>query len=189
MINAVGGGGVPSTQGPSYPGTGVDDNSVGVSIWSNPGNITANDGNYATNNVGFSTGGYAGFTDYLKATNFGFSIPGGSTIDGIIVEYRWKCNNSNYIVSQIYGGSGSVKIVKNGSISTTDLADTGLYYVPTSFTNKSYGSPTEKWGETWTTSDINDPTFGVVFNSYCDSGKYNDTLYVDYVTITVHYTT
>lgn len=33
-------------------------------------------------------------TNYLKATNFGFSIPGGATIDGIVVEIKANADTS-----------------------------------------------------------------------------------------------
>lgn len=75
-----------STLGPNGTGTGADDASVGTITWSNPGNITASDNTYATNLTGCITS----VSHYLKATNFGFSVPAGATITGITVEIERK---------------------------------------------------------------------------------------------------
>ena len=72
--------------GPYDPGTVVDDSAVGTETWSTPQYAKYNDGNYTFASASSSTK----YTHYLKATNFGFSIPSGATIDGIKVEIYKK---------------------------------------------------------------------------------------------------
>ena len=73
--------------GATSPGTTADDSAVGTIVWTNPNNSKVSDNVYAivTNaNCGIPT------SHYLKATNFGFSIPAGATINGIVVEIEKK---------------------------------------------------------------------------------------------------
>jgi len=52
--------------------------------WTNLSNAAASDDAYSM--FGNITGGVGSYTNYLVATNFGFTIPLSSTITGIIVE-------------------------------------------------------------------------------------------------------
>jgi hypothetical protein len=70
------------------PGTMVDDATVGTVAWTNPTNAGASDNSYATIGTSGRCGVFTGH--YLKATNFGFSIPVGATITGILVEIERK---------------------------------------------------------------------------------------------------
>jgi len=68
-------------EGANSPGTMADDATVGTVAWSNPDRAKSlADGN-AT-----AVLSSLGVSHYLKATNFGFSIPTGATIDGILAE-------------------------------------------------------------------------------------------------------
>ncbi len=64
------------------PGTMADDATVGTWAWSNPNNAKLSDDTYA-NGDAVANGG---LSHYLKATNFGFAIPAGAVINGIVVE-------------------------------------------------------------------------------------------------------
>ena len=57
------------------PGTMANDNAVGTVAWVNPDNAKISNNAYATVNSAQST------SYYLKATNFGFSIPTGAPIN------------------------------------------------------------------------------------------------------------
>ena len=70
------------------PGTVVDSDATGTVAWTNPMNATTSDNVYAT--ISCPTG----ISHYLKATNFGFSIPTGATINGIVVEIERKQSGS-----------------------------------------------------------------------------------------------
>src|SRR3989338_344188 len=58
-------------QGPNFPSSVVNDTSIGDTSWDNPGNATTSNNSYAS--ITHLTSGDV--TNYLKATNFGFSIP------------------------------------------------------------------------------------------------------------------
>ncbi len=91
-------------------------------------------------------------------------------------DFAWL-NPSNAISSNnIYatksvlsmGGIGaydeSVKIVKsNGVIGSLNKAKPDMF--PGSDENITYGGESDLWGENWTASDINDPNFGVAYQS------------------------
>lgn len=131
------------------PGTMADDATVGTITWTNYNNAKVSDAVYASAANGTS--------HYLKATNFGFAIPAGATINGILVE-----------IERYKGGTGTskdtnVKIVKaDGTIGTTNKALALNWLASESYF--SYGSSSDLWGETWTYTDINDIDFGVVLN-------------------------
>ena len=73
------------------PGTLADDDTSGTETWSDPTNAAASDDSYATN----SRSGTSVQTHRLKATNFGFSIPTGATIEGIEVSVERKADRNS----------------------------------------------------------------------------------------------
>ncbi|MDR3638799.1 MAG: hypothetical protein P4L84_33640 [Isosphaeraceae bacterium] len=164
-----------SSAGPNNAGTCVDDSSIGTYTWSNPGNATGNTAYATVTEVGFG-----GITHYLKATNFGFSIPAGATINGIAA--------SIYAVNTINGAinENSVKLVKAGSAQGSNLATSGHTYIFTPATF-SWGGSTNLWGSSWSASDINDPGFGIAL-SYVGETKTSCTTEVRNIQLTVYYT-
>jgi hypothetical protein len=113
--------------------------------WTSPGNITGI--GYATDNLG------AGATSGpLVGLNFGFAIPAGSTINGVIAS------------ASAFAGQGfaleffDIQLMLSGVVIGTAKSDTTKWRAsPKVF---SYGSPTDLWGATLTPTNINDPTFG-----------------------------
>lgn len=158
-------------QGPNSGGTLADDATVGDIVWTNPGNAISSNDIYAV----FSTGPEGGVSHYLKATNFGFSIPTGSTINGILVEIEAKRPAGT-------AGFDNVRIVKGGTISATNKTSP----LTTTEEYRSVGGATDLWGETWTAADINATTFGVVAGNITYPG--GSTASVDHIRITVYYT-
>ncbi len=162
-------------------GTVVDDATVGTVAWTNPDNAKVSDDVYATN-----TPTDQGISHYLKASNFGFSIPSGATINGILVEFERKANVASGIqnIKDKY-----IKIVKaDGTIGTTDKADTVTLWSTTE-AYSSYGSSSDLWGETWDDAKINDIDFGVVLSvTAIDDTVPNPIASVDHIRITVYYT-
>jgi hypothetical protein len=163
--------------GPNSPGTVTNDATIGTTAWSSTSNATASDDTYAF------TSGLAGANNYLKATNFGFAIPSGSTINGIVVEIERKGGGNgpnDYIVDN------AVKIVKpDGTIGSTDKKS-GSYWTSTE-SYATYGSSSDLWGETWTSDGINDSDFGIVLSAINPSPDYGATPYVDHFRIIIHY--
>lgn len=164
-----------ASSGPLGAGTGAEETSLSGVTVSNPGNITAEDGTNATANLGTSPN----FSNYVKATNFGFAIPSGATIDGIVVE--WKIAQTlNYVIDY------AIRIVKGGTIGSTNKGR-GLVPWPAALAYVSFGASNDLWGTTWTDSDINGSTFGAVIAGTRFGGA-SPEMQVDHCRITVHYT-
>ncbi|MCX6799463.1 MAG: hypothetical protein NTW59_05210, partial [Candidatus Diapherotrites archaeon] len=151
--------------------------------WPNATNAAASDDSYATATIGSSSE----VTYYLQATNFGFDIPSGSTIDGseVQVERHQTCvDSSPPCTSNVR--DNRVRLVKSGTIGSTDRAATGTNW-PASDATATYGGPADLWGTTWTVSNINSATTGVVLSATRTSGGDQNAL-VDNITMTVYYT-
>lgn len=163
-----------------YPTTGTNDTGVGTVAWSNPGNITLDDGSRATYS---NSGGSPVTTNYLKGTNYGFSIPVNATILGIEVGIDRASNQYEGDVVD-----SRVSIVKaNGSIGTTNKASASVW-PKTADEYASYGGAADLWGETWTPADINDADFGAVLSATVGPASSILTLArVDTIRITVFY--
>jgi len=156
------------------PGTTIDVATVGTKIWNNPNNAQSSDDNYAD-----SIGGAGGGTShYLEATNFGFAVPVGSTINGIEVEFERKANLAdNTSDFRIY-------IVKaDGTYGAENKAVGGFW--PTVDTYLGYGGAIDLWSLAWTPANINHANFGVVLSVLMLA---NGRAYVDHVRIKVFYT-
>lgn len=163
-----------SSSGPNSPGTLADNSGFGTAIWSNPSNAGASDNSYAT-----ATAAVAVDTHYLKATNFGFAIPPGATIDGIVVEVEKKVSAGTLTVDQ------RVRIVKGGAVGSTDKSSGTAWSTSEGYVT--YGAANDLWGESWTDADINDTTFGVVIAGGTTEAI-PPTLSIDHIRITVYYT-
>jgi len=157
---------IDTTAGPNNPSTTAVDTSYGSITWNTYSNITQSDNSYAyqqsPSNVGATT-------YYLKGTNFGFSIPSGTTIDGIVAEIEKKQAGAN---NYYYAYDNRVSIVKSdGTIGTTDKRNINFYGTVDYY--QSYGDSTDLWNESWTYTDINDTDFGLALSTelhYCPTG-------------------
>lgn len=166
-----------ASQGPNSPGTLVNDNSAGTSAWTNPGNAASSNDSWADSSVaagGFST------SQYLKVTNFGFSIPSGSTINGIILEREGQCSVTGL-------RDNTIKLVIGGIISGNNK-NSATFWSDSGDTTFTYGTSTDLWGLTPSYSDINASDFGAVVRVINTSFKFGSTASVDHVRITVYYT-
>jgi hypothetical protein len=123
-----------------------------------------------------------GTTDILTATNFGVSS--GSTVVGIEVTVTRKRSTA----ASTSFKDNLVRLTKDGSTAVgSNKADTATAY-PTSFGTVTYGGPTDLWGTTWTQSEVQASTFGLMFASdYTSSGNFA-TASVDQITLKVYYT-
>ncbi len=170
------------SQGPLSGGTFSNVNITGGINWSNPGRSISSNNSYSISNNDLSNNG--DYTDYLKVTNFGFSIPNGATIDGIIVEIEYFDNGSSNKARD-----NNVRIVKGGTIGTADKSN-GINWPnndPDSYT--SYGSNIDLWNETWTDTDINSTTFGFAISGKRQGNGSGECFpAIDHIRITVYYT-
>ena len=164
------------TQTQSAAGTCANATGIGTVAWTNPSRAQTSNDSYAT--APFSSSGDA--SNYLKCTNFGFSVPTNSTIQGIKVE--WEYSNTS-------GGTiqdNASRIVKGGTIGTTDKSTATAW--PGTDTFVAYGSSADLWSDSWTPSDINSSGFGAALSASQNSGG-SRTASVDSVRITVSYVT
>lgn len=157
------------SEGPLAPGAVVSDNSFGGSAWTNPGNAIAADNTYAVTAPGGAP------TQYLKATNFGFSIPALAQVLGIQVHVERRSTAGTV-------SDARARIVKGNVVGTAERALPGFW--PTVDTVANYGSSIDLWGTTWTPADINSNGFGFALSATDNI----DTAAVDSISITVHYT-
>ena len=146
--------------------------------WIIPESANLSDNVYAS--IGIDSNGLE-TTSYLKATGFGFNIPIGATINGILVEWE--------VFSDYFPGLAkdhAARIVKGGTIGSTDRSNaTDWSMVEDTFLP--HGSSSDLWGDTWTSSDINSSNFGAAIKAVTASGG-GSTPRVDSVRITVFYT-
>ncbi len=167
----------------NYAQTGADLTGVGTVTWATPDNLDSNNNVYATADV---AGGGTTITHYLRASNFGFAIPAGSTIDGVTVEIgRFSSGGSSPFIRdyQVKLVNGSATIVGNNkAVTATDW--------PTTEANATYGGAADNWSAGLTAADINDTDFGVVLaviNANTNTNR-NRVASVDYIRVTVNYT-
>ena len=168
----------PTPIGPIDAGTGATSGGAGTA-WSNPGNVIANDNVYTT-----VSGTGSAFSEYLYATNYGFSIPSTATITGIQVAIGRYTSGSG---ETAYIQDNSVQLLQGGTGGGTNEAYTSTNW-PTSEGTANYGTTTDLWGSTWTPAQINNSGFGVQLKVNNTSGSHSRTANVDYIEVTVTYT-
>lgn len=143
-------------------------------MWLNTSNAGADDSNYMTAEAEFADE----LSDRALFTDFGFAIPGGSTIDGIVVKLSRKASSSSASTND-----DEVKLIVGGTVTGNDKAQAGAW--GTTEQVITYGSDSDTWGLTPTAAQINASTFGV---SIAANILHTDLAYINYVTITVYYT-
>ena len=169
----AGTGGVSTTEPPSADNT-----------WRDAGNITADDGSAAaTQGVTFDALRSSNSPTYfLVASNFGHTLTGATSIDGIEVKLDIQTAGSNVQDYIIKVSGNSVGLSDNRA----DLAEW------TTSTVETYGSSTDKWFASdpgWSVSEIEATDFTV----YISATGTNDLNFlstnIDYVETVIHYST
>lgn len=163
-----------ATQGPNAGGTFADDSSAGLVAWANPGNAAASDNSRATAELKSGSGQ----SHLLKATNFGFSIPAGATINGIVVDLE-RSRTGTLNCQDL-----RVSLYRAGVLQAANRASTALW--GTADTTESHGGAADLWSASWTPSDINNSGFGAGAQAVRNSGTGN--AQIDFISITVTYT-
>lgn len=158
------------------PGTVADDAGTGTLAWTNVGNAKSSDGFYATVKVpSLSTA----TSHYLKATNFGYTVPSEETIVGIQASIERR--ESNLILGEVT--DSRVRIVKGGAIQATGDKSTGARW-PTADTVAHFGGE-DLWGNTWTPADVNNSGFGVAISPLLKSSGGAREAFVDEIELVV----
>ena len=145
------------------------------------GNVFALDGVFATAILGLGAGGLPQASNAINTSHYNFAIPLNATITGIQVTAAVKASAAGFVsdlgVLIRKAGINVGTQHRNGNLWTTGVA------------NQVYGSAMDLWGTTWTPADINDPGFGVAYSAGNYDQASGHTAYVDWLPITVFYTT
>jgi hypothetical protein len=157
-------------------GTGADDSTSGTIAWTNPGNITASDNTRATVTLAIGETSH-----WLRATNFGFTVPADARVIGIAVEvegYRSNTNdadtNFRLVVNDVpLAGSEKVYETNPGFGTGSDATFT-------------VGSESDTWGTQLSPAVVNASTFGVGIQLE-NPTDFGATWNVDAVKIRVYY--
>lgn len=163
-----------ASQGPNSGGSAANDTTNSTLTWSGISNALSSDNFRASRTL--NTGDT--LSAYLKITSFGFSLPTGSTIDGIVSEFEAQSSTANK------SNWADIRLVKAGTVVGSNLSSgatltaSDVYY--------SFGSSTELWGTTWTEAEIESTGFGTAA-AIGGPGTGNNGL-IDHVRITVYYT-
>jgi hypothetical protein len=122
-----------------------------------------------------------GFSDRLKLTGFGFTLPTNAIISGISVEVEKSVTGGIVIRDK------DIMIVKGGVTQTaTNKAVTTAW--PSIDAISSYGSNTDLWANTWTGADINNAGFGIAISAERNiNAGAPQSARIDFVRITVCY--
>lgn len=160
--------------GTKYPQSALSDSTPSFIAWSDTGNVYAEDTACATtpnfNSISQSR--------YLRAYNFGFTIPVTANISGIYVGIKRASNTAGHKADNL------VRLYSGGYIGD-NMAAGGTWGDSLAFVY--YGGTTNMWGTTVTASDINDSNFGVGISAKNLDGT-SCNAQVDVFTMIVYYT-
>lgn len=156
-----------TTAGPRSPAATATI-ALGATDWSNHANIKASDNSYAVAALNASS------SYWLEASDFGFSIPAGATIDGIEIAWEGKCaSGTQGMTCAIVPAAGTPESTPSGTVTFT-----------TTEAYKTVGGPTDNPGS-FTAADVN-AAFRVWIRANFTAGTAS--ISVDHVRVTVYYT-
>lgn len=172
-----------ASQGPNFPDSGATLANAGTSenaeAWVSPGNVVADDG--TNTSITAATYDTPDISQLLVASDFDFTIPTISTIDGIVVEI--ERNNAAGAASdnrvQLATGTAFANLVGDNKAATaTDW--------PAAMAIATYGSSSDTWNAGLTAEQINATGFAIFLSVQADAA--NTDIAVDFIRVTVHYT-
>lgn len=144
--------------------------------WNQPQNINSDDGSTSAPFNVLTSSSTA--TRYLKAAEFGHSVPAGATIDGIELEVDFAIAG-NGVQDYDIRISGVTAGLSNDLSTSTDLPAN---------TTKTWGGSSELWGKTWTIAELEADTFTAYISATGTSPSNFFSTNIDYVKTTVYYT-
>jgi hypothetical protein len=136
---------------------------AGTAAWTNPNQAQSVNGAMATTDLTLSPSSHFA-SEYLRCTGYDLSaIPAGATITGIeVLVLRQEAGPTPNVARE-----ASLKLLKGLTpvpTGTDQAAASGQPFIPTSLTERTYGSPTNLWGTTWTRAELQSGSgFGVVY--------------------------
>jgi len=158
------------------PGTTANADRDGSNTWIDTDNVKISDNSRAS----APSTSKNNYCDWLRVTNFGFSIPVGATINGIEVqiEHFRISSSQNPIDSAVYLRKTIGQVGDNFADGTPWTEEIDEIFT--------YGDATELWGTTWSVADINSSDFGLDFSVLADGSATKPE--VDHIQIRIHYT-
>lgn len=141
----------------AFADTGANDLSQGDWPWTSTDLIVSDDD---TGSNAAATVSATSYSQYLKATNFGFSVPPGATITGVEVVLERVINENTAISTD-----EKMSLIKSdGTYATTNRKNTNAWRADSMrvYESVSYGGECDTWGETLASADVNDTDFGIV---------------------------
>ncbi len=155
----------------------VEDNAEGTKAWQEPTvAVNPDDDAIFAHIDGFFVADTLSFL--LKITDMGFELPANSIIKGLVVEVRKEADIAGS------AADSQIKLIKNGATVAENKANTDDW--GTSFSDVSYGGATDLWGTTWTATEINSTSTGVLIQLLKEGT--NADLHISGARITVYYT-
>ena len=169
-------GGAQSSQ--KYSGNSAQFDSGGYTPWTNPQNARVLDGNYASISLSNKLSNYT--SQFLVQTQFGFSIPAGAQINGVLVEIYTYYQQADY-----WAG---VRLVRAGSIeaSTGHYGNGGVNEPALTWHWEPSGGSSDLWAGALSASDVNASNFGCAYRQSENSSTAYYT-YADDCRMTVYY--
>lgn len=162
----------------TLPGTAANNADAGSAAWVTPNDALADDSNVTTS----SYGDFSDTSQYLHLTNFGFSLPAGAVIDGIVVRVKRR-----EVAAADNVCDHTIQLIVGGSRVGDNKADTATEW-PTTTTNKDYGSSSDKWGLTPTKAEVEASNFGIAIRAGNLTGGTSSSAGVEVAWIDVYYT-
>ena len=159
--------------GPNYTGTGENFPDGGTTAWSSPANIQ---GDTPTTAATVSPGA-SGTSQMLRASNFGFAIPTGSTVVGVTAEIEREAADNNRH-SEL-----SVRLLVGGTETGANKSDGSN--IPKAKGIKSYGGANDLWSASLTPANINASDFGLAFKIQRTGNATTTSVYR--IRLTIHY--
>ena len=115
--------------------------------------------------------------DRIKVS-FSHSVPAGATIDGIEIKIRWRSDGGDYDQVLIQLEKTTVGVGANKSTGAA---------IPSTNQTITFGGAADLWSTTWTDSEVNASTFGVLI-SVEDSTSGADSVNIEAVLSQINYT-
>lgn len=148
---------------------------IGKTDWANPANVCgASDSVWASNPIPADDTG-----DELNAYNFSISVPAGKQIDGIqCAMYKLEAvvNIKDY----------HVYLMNDTTHKGENKADTSTYW-PSSAAWVYYGGASDLWNASWTITQVNASTFGVIVRAKNYHASQAKSAYVDSIGLKIFY--
>ncbi len=152
-------------------------------------NVYAVDTNSGTNS---NSTCLASGADRHQFSTFGFTIPAGSAINGIVVTKEIKVDDFNTNgpkVGALISWDGSTFCDDQGVCQpSTPGGNLQAFSANNTDETKTWGGATNTWGHSWTVSEINATTFTVMAcNTDTNNSSATRDFSLDYLTVTIHY--